>query len=189
MWMVLGQILPSNLYHRQRQFTDLYLEQRCCRSGQAVSGNRVKRLEPDEAFMVIGIAALQHWEMFAVNSKLKAVAKVSATKHITGASLNPLGARKMWAGRCLDGHSRRTSHSKRHSFLWEHRSVSLALALAGRQKLRTAGLLCIVWGPSCRLQVESEVRFWKWWQNLICRPRLQVGSLRQHFAMRPRKDH
>ena len=47
--------------------------------------------------MVIGIAALQHWEMFAVNSKLKAVAKVSATKHITGASLNPLGARE-WAG-------------------------------------------------------------------------------------------
>jgi len=44
-----------------------------------------------QAFMVIGI--------------------VSATKHITGASLNP--------------------------------SVSLALALAGRQKLRTAGLLCI----------------------------------------------
>lgn len=44
-----------------------------------------------QAFMVIGI--------------------VSATKHITGASLNP--------------------------------SVSLALALAGRQKLRTAGLLCV----------------------------------------------
>lgn len=40
---------------------------------------------------------------------------VSATKHVTGASLNP--------------------------------SVSLALALAGRQRLRTAGFLCLAARP------------------------------------------